>query len=919
MRFFEVDEQVQRSADAVEAAGIGADEAKSIELAWYLRQSDPARAKAILAGLSTQQATIAWRSRLILAEWDYFQGDLEAAASKVDAVLKACAAPGHSLLAADAWYLRNRLLADRGDCVGRDSALLQAIEQARCAADAERVLFFEAQQARYVALGDALLAEATWRVVLEARRAQAHPATAALIDSFLAVLSYNRGDVGSAIRLLQRAFQAQRESGQTAAAIDSAGNLAECFRLLNDFTAGLDWAQVGLDLARRQGWVETLGSSLQRVGEMMRGLGRIDEAREALREAERLAQPYSASRNFLNLLRALGDAALAASESREALAHYRRQTEGAERLQQHDLWIMGTIGQAEALIELGQVSEARQDVLLGMRLAAEHGLSVRQVALLRALARIETIEAQPATACARLHEALGIAESIAGYVTPADLYLQLARAESAIGNHAAACVCYEQADAAREQQRLNEAQDRATAMHVRLSFERAQAEAARERQRADLLQQTTSTLEHLGAIGQEITAQLDRERVFAAIDRHVHSLLEAHSMSIYLLDADGSGLTSVFDIELGQVIEATHIAFDDPNSYCLRCLNSRQELLVEWEADCDHPSQVPGTLETLSALFAPLMVGEQPLGVITIQSTRRHAYGNLERMIFRSLCAYAAIALDNAAAYAHLRETQVQLRAAEKMAALGSLVAGVAHELNTPLGNALLASSSMQERAAETARCFRESNLRRSDLEEHFEMLAKTGGVLARSLLSAAELVRSFKEVAVDRSTEQRRRFDLERTTRDVLATLARRIERAGHRIEIEIAPGVEIEAYPGPYGQLIANLVENAIVHAFPERTGGVMRLAARQLAGGEVELVFSDDGVGISAANLPRVFDPFFTTRLGQGGSGLGLAIGYNIATALFGGRLSVDSAPGQGARFTWRFPAVAPRQAADAAEAS
>ena len=181
--------------------------------------------------------------------------------------------------------------------------------------------------------------------------------------------------------------------------------------------------------------------------------------------------------------------------------------------------------------------------------------------------------------------------------------------------------------------------------------------------------------------------------------------------------------------------------------------------------------------------------------------------------------------------------------------------------------------------------------------------------MVTRGLRSAGELVQSFKQVAVDRATEQRRTFDLLRTSQEVVATLQRSIQVAGHRLEMDIPKGIALDGYPGPYGQVLTNLINNAALHAFGSRRGGVMQLTAQVLRNSLVEVSFSDDGVGIAPENLKRIFDPFFTTKLGQGGSGLGMSISYNIVTSLFGGELDVESTPGHGCRFTLRLPLVSP----------
>ena len=345
---------------------------------------------------------------------------------------------------------------------------------------------------------------------------------------------------------------------------------------------------------------------------------------------------------------------------------------------------------------------------------------------------------------------------------------------------------------------------------------------------AALLQQTSDTLEKLGTIGQEITSQLDKEHVFASIERHVHGLLDASSFAIYLMDPDGLGLTSVYDIEEGKRLPSDRVRLDDDQSFSARCVRERREFLIDFTDPALTPSYVPGTLMTVSALFAPLAIADRVLGAMTIQSTRPKAYADNERLIFRTLCAYTAIALDNAVAYGHLRDAKDQLVAQEKLAALGSLVAGVAHELNTPIGNSLLTASTLQENTLALEVAAANGTLRRSTLTDYIASCHEGLNLVVRGLRSAGDLVQSFKQVAVDRATEQRRPFDLLRTSQEVIATLQRTIHIAGHRLVVGIEPGVVLDGYPGPYGQVLTNLINNALLHAFGKRKGGTMQLQA-------------------------------------------------------------------------------------------
>lgn len=251
-----------------------------------------------------------------------------------------------------------------------------------------------------------------------------------------------------------------------------------------------------------------------------------------------------------------------------------------------------------------------------------------------------------------------------------------------------------------------------------------------------------------------------------------------------------------------------------------------------------------------------------------------------------------------------LSRAKDELARSEKMAALGSLVAGVAHELNTPIGNGLTVATSMELRLQEFCQVMK-SGLRRSDLDKLIADSQFATEVLVRNLTRAGDLVRSFKQVAVDRTSSQRRGFDLQEVASEVVMTLDPAIRKSGFMVRLDIESGLRFESYPGPLGQVLDNLISNAMIHGFVEGRSGTIVLHAHSEGLGEVQIEVRDDGVGIEPENLNRVFDPFFTTRLGQGGSGLGLHIVHNIVTGVLSGKVDVRSQVGEGAVFTLRLP--------------
>ncbi len=254
-----------------------------------------------------------------------------------------------------------------------------------------------------------------------------------------------------------------------------------------------------------------------------------------------------------------------------------------------------------------------------------------------------------------------------------------------------------------------------------------------------------------------------------------------------------------------------------------------------------------------------------------------------------------------------------ELARSERMAALGSLVAGVAHELNTPVGNSLTVASTLRHQNKKLLNLVETGALKRSDLTSFLVDSSEGTELLMRSLTKATELVDRFKLVAVDQSSDRRRSFDLALTISEIVATLAPLYQKTPFVVQLDLAQGVMMDSFPGPLGQVLTNLLSNAIVHAFEGRDSGLIRVSSSLEGDGRVEIRFQDNGIGVPLNNQPRVFDPFFTTKLGRGGSGLGMNIVYNLVTNVLGGQINLQSTQGVGTTITIEIPLVAPIEVA------
>lgn len=251
-----------------------------------------------------------------------------------------------------------------------------------------------------------------------------------------------------------------------------------------------------------------------------------------------------------------------------------------------------------------------------------------------------------------------------------------------------------------------------------------------------------------------------------------------------------------------------------------------------------------------------------------------------------------------------LRQTQHQLVEQEKMASLGSLVAGIAHEVNTPIGICVTANTHMEDTIRQTIKEFDENKLTRSGFQKALQHIQESAAITQNNLQRAASLVKSFKLVAVDQSSEEKRLFNLVEYVDNILLSLRPKLKKVPHTITIDMDRQLNLYSSPGAFSQIFTNLIMNSLTHAFAEQQQGNINIRAYQEQD-QLVIVYSDDGQGIPADILPRLFEPFVTSKRGQGGSGLGAHIIYNLVTQVLGGQIVCDSVQGKGTIFTIRLP--------------
>jgi signal transduction histidine kinase len=257
-------------------------------------------------------------------------------------------------------------------------------------------------------------------------------------------------------------------------------------------------------------------------------------------------------------------------------------------------------------------------------------------------------------------------------------------------------------------------------------------------------------------------------------------------------------------------------------------------------------------------------------------------------------------------ALAELQRTQESLIHAEKVSSLAQLVGGIAHEINTPVGVALTAASYFERNTAEINRRFTEGALKKSDLAEYLSSTAEAASFISGNLTRAADLVQSFKRVAVDQTSEKRRDFDLAGYLGEIIQSLRPVLKKLPHAVEIDCPKGIVVDSFPGALFQVMTNFVMNSVEHGFSIEKPGQIHIAVRE-EGENLRIEYSDDGIGIPRENMKKLFEPFFTTSRGRGGSGLGLHIVYNLVTSVLKGEIRCESEPGAGTRMIVTIPKV------------
>ncbi len=933
MEFFAHRDDVARLAASLPQLNAAQRCRARLALAWYWRQEKSTEVMALCQQLPAEikhalepaeQATALLRLELIELELICLHRSSPEQDARLQQLLQQAQSSGDLLLLSDVYALLSFQRTETGRDQERRAFRQQCIATARQAGDSVRT------QAAEIAL--IILDVIARKPGLPLQHWQTmeprglHPVLAAQLHCLRAAMPVLRHDAATCF---MAAFEVAGQSGQLRVAIVAASNVGDHLNELNEHEAALEWNDRALALARQTGWSGTLALALLQTGETLRRLGRFEGAQDLLQEGMSLLEAAPATRNFGIGLVYQGQLALDSGDSHAALDHFTRLQQLGQQLQYLDFQVLALCGLAAIRLRMGEAAAALALAHQGWRVARESGDAKREFDVLKMLAQIHTghnlpdslvplsdasensEESEESGSGAALHYwqlALATAARIDGYIIEAPLFDALADEYIRLGQPQQA---YEMAclgSVAREKTHTAQATSRAIALQIRYQSERVRSECEREQQLAQekerhlaLLLQTRQTLEHLDTIGQQITSQLDPDAVFQILAEHVGQLLKLDSFAVYLVQE--KWLVRVFGLEQGQPLPLRQLSIDDQSHLSVRCLTQREPLHLDWSEGA--PAPHPGTLTPSSALFAPLLIGQRVLGVMSIQSQHRHAFGEREQLIFHTLCSYAAIALDNAYTWRQLLATQSALAEQEKLAALGGLVAGVAHELNTPLGNGLMMSSSLAQSCRALQTRLSNGNLTRREWQTWLDDSQQEIALLQASVHAAAGLLDSFGQVVVDHGQVQRQQFDLAQVCQHLAHQMQPALQQAGVQLTLDIPPDCVQDGYPGPLQQVLQQLIGNALAHAYAPGQAGRLRLAARMHGAEQVRLVLEDDGCGIAPEQQKQVFEPFFTSKMGQGHSGLGLSVAHSIIHTLWHGQITVKSQIGHGSSFMLDLP--------------
>ncbi|CAM2152786.1 putative diguanylate cyclase [Pararobbsia alpina] len=665
---------------------------ETAHLGWVIRERDTARARTLadkvlaLTDRGSQHATSELARAVALntlAEISVLDGELDKAVALAGRAAAAFEQLGCLSGVGDAHLVRAAVAFDRSQSGERADLVERARAFYEQAGDEAREHVAIARLAHVDIYRNQI---ARWLSWLDERCEEGDAGVGALALETRAAYAFSKADYATSARDWHRAYDTALISGQRRIAISSLIGVGISFANLGDASASLEWLERALGLAREHGWPVLLGQALQQYGMSFVELKRWDAARVILKESTEVLRPFTPSRRLSLSLAYWGELAFETGDYAAALDSFCDVQQQADQIRDTDMRIRAAIGQARALSRLERIEDAAHHARIGLEMAEILGDPAVQSVALRTFAdvlrfgrgRVASGVAGLDSPIACLERSLDISKSIEGFTMEAEVYSELAADYAEAGQFRRAYEAEQCATEIRKRTFNKEATDRVTALQVRYETERASARAEHLEAMAGTLQAALATLELVGEIGKEITAKLDPESVFDALNRHLGRLMDAAHLSIFQMCEDPPRLEMRFGISSGVPIAPTTIAFDDPLSKIARCARQRTEIHQNGASPPGRATLFPGTSPTASMAYLPLIADGRLLGVLSVQSPIENAYGQREQLVLRTLCAYGAVALANSIAVAELHETQDKL-----VAALGTLQTLATHDALT--------------------------------------------------------------------------------------------------------------------------------------------------------------------------------------------------------------------------------------------
>ncbi len=445
-----------------------------------------------------------------------------------------------------------------------------------------------------------------------------------------------------------------------------------------------------------------------------------------------------------------------------------------------------------------------------------------------------------------------------------------------------------------------------TEEEIRSQRDNLEKQANEMAQQAEELQKSYETITILSRIGQSITSTLDFKEIFDTFYGYVTQLMPADGFRISEYHPEYEQLEYKFNTENQIKKPLIRISIKEENNPAVWCVKNSRSILINRKQDLRRYELDEYSVNPIfnSMIYYPMLHEGDTIGAVGVYSKKENAYNHRHIDMIKTLAAYTTIALKNAETYELLNAAQKQLVESEKMAALGNLVAGVAHEINTPIGVCVTAASRLDTKTKELLGLYRQNQMKRTDLENYLGITEQGNTILLSNLSRAADLVQGFKRVAVEQSSEGKRVFNLHTYLKETVMALNPELKNKPYQITLEADEEIEINSYAGAFSQIITNLVMNSLIHGFKGRDHGKMTIKAYKRYN-NLHLIYSDDGNGMTEEVKRKIYEPFFTTNRDGGGTGLGMNIVYNLVVQKLGGRLQLESAPNQGATFHLEIP--------------